>query len=155
MPISTDEATLKPWAQARDTLAASPKYWLATGRPNGNPHVMPVLGVWLDDTMHITTRPGSRKARNLAHNSRCVLTVSAEEIDLIVECVASEITGDPGLQRVADAFKAKYNWTLSVRDGLVHEDSLPGSPLYSFYKLAHTMVFGFGPDGLTATRWRF
>ena len=33
VPISTDEATLKPWAQARETLAESPKYWLATGRP--------------------------------------------------------------------------------------------------------------------------
>jgi pyridoxamine 5'-phosphate oxidase-like protein len=155
VPISVDEATIKPWAEARESFAASPKYWLATGRSNGSPHVMPVLAVWLDGAVYVATRPGSLKGKNLRRNPRCVLTVSGETTDLVVECAATEVTGDAELQRVADAFEAKYQWRLTVRDGRAHEDSLPGSPVYGFYQLAPTTAFGFGADGGTATRWRF
>src|ERR1700716_1870415 len=104
--------------------------------------------------MYTSPPPASRKGRNLAHNPRCVLTVSGETTDLVVECEATEVTGDTERHDVADAFEAKYHWVLTVRDGLVHEDSLPGSPVYDFYQLAPTRAFGFGLDGLTATRWR-
>lgn len=155
VPISTDESTVKSWAEARESLAAAPKYWLATARSSGRPHVMPVLGVWLDDAIYISTRPASRKGRNLELNSQCVITVSTEPVDLVVECDATEVTGDANLQRVADGFVAKYGWRLTVRDGHAYEDSLPGSPRYNFYELTPALGFGFGPDGMTATRWRF
>lgn len=59
-PMSTDEATVKPWSQARMCLETAPKIWLSTVRPNGRPHVMPVLLVWAGDTRRprrSTTRP--------------------------------------------------------------------------------------------------
>jgi pyridoxine/pyridoxamine 5'-phosphate oxidase len=82
--ISTDEATVKPWSHARACLESAPKIWLYTVRPDGRPHVMPVLLVWVDDAPRFTTRPTSRKGRNLARNSQCVLTVASEDLDLVV-----------------------------------------------------------------------
>ena len=154
-PISTDQDSIKPWAQALESFAAAPKYWLATARPNGRPHVMPVLAVCLRESLYVSTRPTSRKGKNLAHEAHCVLTVSTDAVDLVVECTATEVTDDAHLRRAADAFAAKYQWRLTVRDGHAHEDGLPGSPIYGLFDLTPDLAFGFGPDGLTATRWRF
>jgi hypothetical protein len=153
--ISTDETTVKPWSQARGCLESAPKIWLSTMRPDGRPHVMPVLVVWVDDAPHFTTRPTSRKGRNLAGNPHCVLSVAADELDLVVEGTAIRAEDEAELLRVAAAFQAKYEWELAVRRGLVHDDSLPGAPEYGFYEVAPVRAFGYGADGLTATRWRF
>ena len=41
-----------PWDRAREWFEAdagiSPTHWLATVRPDGRPHVMPVWTVWVD-----------------------------------------------------------------------------------------------------------
>jgi hypothetical protein len=116
---------------------------------------MPVLLVWVDDAPRFTTRPTSRKGRNLARNCQCVLTVASEDLDLVVEESAIRTESQAELLRVAAAFQSKYEWELAVRDGLVHDDSLPGSPEYAFYEVAPVRAFGYGPDGLTATRWQF
>ncbi|WP_431896106.1 pyridoxamine 5'-phosphate oxidase family protein [Nonomuraea sp. bgisy101] len=154
-PISTNEATVKSWDDARTCLEAAPKAWLSTVRPDGRAHAMPVLLVWVDDAPWITTRPTSRKGRNLAGNANCVVTVGSEALDLVVEGKAVRAWDEAELLRVAAAFKAKYEWDLAVRDGSVHEDALPGSPEYGFYRITPTRAFGYGVDGLTATRWRF
>ena len=36
------------WAEVEQKLIESKTYWLATTRPDGRPHVMPVWGVWMD-----------------------------------------------------------------------------------------------------------
>lgn len=154
-PMSTDEATVKPWSQARSCLQSAAKLWLSTVRPDGRPHVMPVLVVWVDDAPCFTTRPTSRKARNLARHAHCVLTASSEDLDLVIEGAAAQVTDEPELLRVAAAFQDKYQWELAVRSGLVHDHSLPGAPEYGLYQVSLTRAFGYGADGLTATRWRF
>lgn len=154
-PMSTDEATVKPWSQARSCLQSAPKLWLSTVQPDAAPHVMPVLVVCVDDAPCFTTRPTSRKARNLARNVHCVLTASSEDLDLVIEGNAAQVADEPELLRVAAAFRDKYEWDLTVRGGMVHDHSLPGSPEYGFYHVSPTRAFGYGADGLTATRWRF
>lgn len=153
--MSTDEATVKPWSQARACLESAPKFWLSTVRPDGRPHVMPVVLVWVDDAPCFATRPTSRKARNLARNAHCVLTVASEDLDLVVEGTATPIEDEAQLLQVAAALRTKYRWELAVRDRLAHDHSLPGSPEYGFYQVTPTRAFGYGADGLTATRWRF
>ncbi|GAA4089625.1 pyridoxamine 5'-phosphate oxidase family protein [Nonomuraea soli] len=155
VPMSIDPATVKPWSEARACLETAPKGWLSTVRPDGRPHAMPVMLVWAGQAPCIATRPSSRKARNLAINGHCVMAVSGTELDLMVEGVAT-LLHDSVLQReVAAAFLAKYQWEFSLRDGFVHDDSLPGSPEYAFYRIAPVRAYGYGADGLTATRWRF
>ncbi|MGW4469393.1 pyridoxamine 5'-phosphate oxidase family protein [Nonomuraea sp. NPDC004354] len=154
-PISTDESTVKPWSQARQCLETAPKAWLSTVRPDGRPHAMPVLLAWLDGSVWISTRPASRKGRNLAGNPHCVITVADPTLDLVVEGTARRATDEATMRRVAAALKAKYDWDFIVRDGSAYEDDLPGSPEYGFFEITPTRAFGYGPDGLTATRWRF
>jgi hypothetical protein len=154
-PISSDEATLKPWDQARTCLESAPKAWLSTVRADGRPHTMPVLLVLVDGHPCLTTRPTSLKGRNLARNTQCVITIGSETLDLVVEGEAARIHDQTKLHQMAAAFKAKYEWELAVRDGSVYEDNLPGTPEYGFYQLTPTRAYGYGADGMTATRWRF
>ena len=53
--------------------------WLATTRPDGRPHLMPVIAFWVDGALHIVAGEGSRKARNLAADGRCVIGTSKHE----------------------------------------------------------------------------
>lgn len=73
----------------------------------------------------------------------------------MVEGEAAKVTGDAQLKRLADAFASKYGWHFAVRDGAVYDESLPGPPVYGFYEVSPTRAFGYGADGMTATRWRF
>ncbi|TCP43410.1 pyridoxamine 5'-phosphate oxidase [Tamaricihabitans halophyticus] len=154
-PMSTDEATIKPWSQAVACLAAAPKVWLCSVRGDGRPHVMPVLVAWVDDSPCVATRPGSRKAVNLAENSSAVLTVSGDELDLVVEGVAELVTRAANLDRIAAALLEKYEWEFAVRDGAVYDVGPLGPVEYLFYRIRPNRAFGYGSDGLTATRWRF
>lgn len=37
------------WDDVRARLVAATQYWLATVRPDGRAHVVPLDGIWLDD----------------------------------------------------------------------------------------------------------
>jgi len=100
--------------------------------------------VWLDDTPCFATRPGSRKARNLAHDPGCVVTVASDDIDLVVEGNAESITDVADLHSIADHFHVKYQWKLAVRGSRVHGHALPGPPEYHLYRLRPTLAFGYG-----------
>ncbi|MFF4411276.1 pyridoxamine 5'-phosphate oxidase family protein [Streptosporangium sp. NPDC001559] len=154
-PISTDPATVKSWDLARTCVESAHRAWLSTGRPAGGPHAVPLMPVWVDGAPCFTSRPHSRKSRNLAGDPRCVLTAADETLDLVIEGEAVRITDENGIRRVLDAFGAKYGWGLSVRDGSAFADDLPGSPEYGVYRIVPTRAFGYGADGSTATRWRF
>src|SRR5213078_895996 len=53
---------LLPWTWATERLAKARNYWVSTSRPDGNPHLMPVWGIWLDDAFCFSTGTKSRKA---------------------------------------------------------------------------------------------
>jgi nitroimidazol reductase NimA-like FMN-containing flavoprotein (pyridoxamine 5'-phosphate oxidase superfamily) len=158
-PFRADDATVTPWAEVCAHLERAPDtYWLATVRPNGRPHVMPLLAVWVDGRLHFCASATTRKARNLARNSYCVITVENEPIDLVVEGEAAKVSDEAKLQLVADAYASKYEWPVTVRDGAFYGDGAPtaGPPPYEVYEVTPTTAFGFGTDGtLKPTRWRF
>jgi nitroimidazol reductase NimA-like FMN-containing flavoprotein (pyridoxamine 5'-phosphate oxidase superfamily) len=158
-PYNADERRpLPPWPEARRRLAEARTFWLATVRPDGRPHVVPVLAVWLDGALHFTSNATARKARNLARSSRCVVTTGAPALDLVVEGEATRVRDDAKLQRAAEVYASKYGWRVTVRDGAFHADGAPtaGPPPYELYEVTPTTVFGFGTDEtLGATRWRF
>ena len=83
-------------------------YWLSTVRPDGRPHVTPLLGIWLDGALYFCTGPDERKAKNLARNPRCILTTGCNRLDgldLVVEGQAAEVRGPAELRSVADTFR--------------------------------------------------
>jgi nitroimidazol reductase NimA-like FMN-containing flavoprotein (pyridoxamine 5'-phosphate oxidase superfamily) len=154
--FSSDDASLTPWSDARGHLETAEVYWLTTVRPDGRPHVTPLMSVWLEGALFFCTGPGERKAKNLAGNSYCVITtgcnVLSEGLDLVVEGEAVRVSDDARLQRVADTYASKYDWHYTVRDGAFHGDS---GNIAVVYEVTPTTVFGFGKGTFSQTRWRF
>lgn len=154
--FSSDEAIPTPWAEVRERLEKAEVYWLATVRPDGRPHVTPVIAVWEDGALYFCTGPGERKANNLIHNLHCVISTGCnalnEGLDVVVEGEAANVTDGTRLQRLADRYASKYDWHFSVRDGAFYGDG--GRALV--YAVAPSKAFGFGKGtSFSQTRWRF
>ena len=121
--FSSPEATPTDWTDARVKLADAQVYWLSTVRPDGRPHVTPLISVWLDEALYFCTGPTERKARNLAQNPHCVVTTGSNELneglDLVLEGQAEQVTDEDQLRRIADGYESKYgpDWHFDVRDG--------------------------------------
>ena len=137
---------LLPWSWAVERLVGAHTYWIATTRPNGRPHVMPVWGLWLDDAFYFSTGRNSRKARNLAANAECVVTLDHSGEQVIIEGVAHEATDTLILKQCWEAYNAKYHWDV---EGM-------NEP---FFAVRPRVAFGFIENDeaftTTATRWLF
>ena len=143
-----------PWSWAEARLAETHTFWLSTVRADGRPHVMPVWGVWLDGCFYFSTGPQTRKAKNLASEPRCVVSAGngSDDEALVLEGSAAIETDVSILEKAAQAYNAKYAWSLQVRDGGVYDDAGNGGPMFA---VTPEVVFGFGEDFSAATRWRF
>lgn len=119
--FSSEDAASVPRSVGRDQLESAGIFWMATVRPDGRPHVMPLMAVWLDDAMHFCTGPNERKAKNLAQNASCIITTGSNTmgngLDIVVEGQAVAVNDADRLQRLAGLYKSKYEWEFSVRDG--------------------------------------
>ncbi len=146
------------WADVRTRVAQAGDFLLATTDPDGRPHVVPVLGVWLDGTVCFVTFRQSRKTRNLVRNSGCAVTVPGHDVDLVLEGAARPVRDAARLQEIADLFPAKYPWWHPfVRNGEFYDpaDTALADPRH-VYAVEPAEVFAFGKeDGFSATRWRF
>lgn len=59
--IAAEGAPMPSWDTALERLKNEPgTAWLATVRPNGRPHVMPVGAIWLDGAFYFNTGPPPR-----------------------------------------------------------------------------------------------
>ncbi|HZG05417.1 MAG TPA: pyridoxamine 5'-phosphate oxidase family protein [Streptomyces sp.] len=156
--FSAEDAAPVPWAEALAALEAAEVFWLSTVRPDGRPHVTPLLAVWLDGALHFCTGPDERKARNLARNAHCALTTGTntlrEGLDLVVEGEAVRLYDDAVLRRLADRYEDKYgpDWRFTVRDGAFH--SAEGGEAH-VHRVAPAVAFGFAKGTYGQTRWRF
>src|SRR5690242_8845060 len=97
--FSSPDATATPWSVAVEQLERAELFWLTTVRPDGRPHVTPLLALWLDGALYFSTGASERKARNIAHNPQCILTtgcnsLNEEGLDLVVEGDAVRVTDD-------------------------------------------------------------
>jgi nitroimidazol reductase NimA-like FMN-containing flavoprotein (pyridoxamine 5'-phosphate oxidase superfamily) len=138
-----------------DVSDAAGRFWLTTTRPDGRPHVMPVGIVWGDGRFYLVAGAGTQKAKNLAHDPGCVVSVAAPRTDVVVEGEARIIRDEAELRRIAALFS---DWGPEVHDGAFwHEYSAPsaGPPPWDVYEITPTTIYGLSagePHG--ATRWR-
>jgi general stress protein 26 len=154
------------WSVGRRVLEDAEVFWLVTVRPDGRPHATPLLAVWHDDALVVTTGPDERKAKNLEHRGFCLLLVGNGSmqagLDVAVEGKAYQVDDEAVLRQIAEAYVTKYgeDWRYVVKDGgfvhaaeaLRHDD--PGRVLV--FRIAPTTVFAFGKgEQYSQTRWSF
>jgi hypothetical protein len=61
--FSSPNAKPTKWSQARGELTGAEVYWHSTVRPDGRPHVTPLLGIWLEGALYFCTGPTSGRRR--------------------------------------------------------------------------------------------
>jgi nitroimidazol reductase NimA-like FMN-containing flavoprotein (pyridoxamine 5'-phosphate oxidase superfamily) len=135
---------LIPWPEIERRLTVSHDYWVATVRPDGRPHVMPVWGVWFDGRLWFSSGLRSRKARNLAAEPRCTITTDKAQDPVVLDGLAEQVVDADGIAAFLAAMNGKYdagmtaafldpavNGTFAVRPqrviALSHDD-FTGSP---------------------------
>jgi len=151
------------WSRPHDLLAAGtplpdPAFFLGTVRPDGRPHAAGIGALWLDGELYFVTGPATRKARNLAANPACTISVRLEGIDLTLEGEATRVTERPTLEEAARRYR-EGGWPAEVEgDAFTAPYSAPsaGPPPWHVYRFTFHTAFGVAtaePNG--ATRWRF
>jgi nitroimidazol reductase NimA-like FMN-containing flavoprotein (pyridoxamine 5'-phosphate oxidase superfamily) len=142
---------LLPWSWAESRLARSHDYWLATTRPDGRPHLMPIWGIWLEQVFYFSTGRHSRKARNLESNAYCVVANDEAREAVVVEGVANELVDVALRKQLLSLIEKKYNYDMSA----MADDVLSlREPIYAVHPRT---VFGLDEETTlqAATRWRF
>jgi general stress protein 26 len=148
-----------PWQDAIDAFNGTQVFHVTTVRPNGRPHQTPLIAVWQDEALYFCTGPEERKAKNIAKNPHVLMSTGDSSfgagLDIVVEGDARRVTDEAKLQRLADAWLAKYgpDWKFEVRDH-AFESADHGRPLV--FEVAPRKAFGFkkgAPFGQTT--WRF
>jgi general stress protein 26 len=84
--------------------------WLASVRPNGSPHLVPIWFVWHDDKAFLCTSRESVKARNISKNPNVVFALQDGDNPLVIQAAAQILDEVP--KEVTDAFKRKFDWDI-------------------------------------------
>ena len=157
--FSSEGASPTDWSEGVKRIEEAEIFWVTTVRPDGRPHVTPLISVWLEGVAYFCTGHDERKARNLASNPGCVLTTGCnhydEGLDVVIEGEAKRTTDDGVLQRVAEAYEFKYgpDWHFEVADGAFHGQ---GETEAWVFELAPAKVLGFRKgEVFSQTRWVF
>lgn len=145
------------WPDTARLLEEAELYWLTTVRADGRPHVTPLIGVAYEGAMHFCTGLREQKARNLEHRQRVALTTGvnrwAQGLDVVVEGTAVRVGDQDILQRIADAFEAKYGsvWHFDVGDGGFGS----GEYTAAVFRIEPDKVLAFAKEPHAHTSYRF
>lgn len=142
--VPTDATGMLPWHHAVERLEQSRTYWIATNGPHGQPHAVPVWGVWIENVLYFGTSPSSRTARNLAHNPAVAVHLESGDQPVFLEGRAESIAAftPERFAPIAQAFVAKFG------------GEAPDSP-DAFFAVRPRVVFAWTDFPDTVTRWRF
>jgi general stress protein 26 len=145
------------WADTRRALETAELSWITTVRPDGRPHVSPLVAVWLEGAIHFSTGAEEQKAVNLRTNPQVVITTGCNSwdqgLDVVVEGSAVRVNDDALLGRLAAAWAAKWDgrWQYEARDGAFHHGQ--GEALV--FAVAPTKVLAFTKGTFSQTAYRF
>ena len=153
-----------PWSRALALLQTGEagsgglRYWLATTRPDGRPHIAGFGGLWDDGTVYLVSGAATRKSRNLNANPNCAVSVSLPGLDLVIEGTVARVTDDATLRRLAERFAAQ-GWPATVDKGAFtapYSAPSAGPPPWDLYAITPVTAFGVASaEPYGATRWRF
>lgn len=142
-------AELLPWDEVAARIAASPNYWLVTTTDDGRPHLRPVDGVFLEDTLVFGGSPETRWVRHLEARREVAAGLPDDDHAVILEGRVELVTDpDRSLSRaLGPANVAKYPQ--------YYEDGFP--EFRPFWALPPRRVYAWSLTGFPnrATRFDF
>src|SRR5205085_12070675 len=97
------EEGMWPWEWAQDLLGRAMRYWLATARADGQPHLMPVWAVWWDGALWFSTGDRSVKGTNLAARPQCSVGAEVGPRSVVLEGTAERLATPAEVVRGYDA----------------------------------------------------
>jgi hypothetical protein len=137
-----------PWSWVEQRLRAAPNYWVATAGPAGAPHVRPVDGVWVDDTLCFGGSPETAWVRNLQRDARISVHLPHDDEVVILEGAAEVVTdaGHPLADEQLAAARDKYPQYFGA-----------DSTFRPFWALRPATVFAWTLSSFPSdlTRWHF
>ena len=133
----------------------------ATLMPDGSPHVTSVGALWHAGSFWFQTGERTRKARNVARNARCSMSVSTRGLDVVIEGEAQRVT-DPRLVSEAASLWASSGWPARVDasgTAITAEFNAPavGPPPWFVYEVKPRTATAVGTteDAPGSMRWQF
>ena len=84
-------------------------FWLTTLNADGGPHVTSVGALWHAGSCWFQTGARTRKARNIARDPRCTISVATTGFDVMVAGEAQRVTDPTTVAQIA-ALWAKSGW---------------------------------------------
>lgn len=84
--------------------------WLATVRPNGAPHLVPIWFVWHENKAYLCTSQDSVKARNMLHEPRIAFALENGDDPVLMEGTAQILDDAP--PEIVEKFQTKFNWNI-------------------------------------------
>jgi hypothetical protein len=138
-----------------------PTFWLTTLDEDGSPHVTSVGALWHRGSFWFQTGERTRKARNVARDSRCTVSIATQSFDVTVSGAARRVT-DPATIAAIAALWAEHGWPAEPDDsgtGITAPFNAPtlGPPPWFVYEVVPTTATAVGTaeDTAGSTRWRF
>jgi len=133
------------WDSITERVRTSRNYWICSLSPDGQPHALPVWGIWLEDCLYFVTKRASKKARNLLANPKVAIHLESGDDVVSFQGIVAEVRDPTRMDQVATVYTAKYNGDEIFPDIEVVFELLP--------QLAFTWLESNYHQ--TATRWRF
>ena len=156
--FSDPDAVATDWHETRHVLEMAQLFWISTVRGDGRPHITPLVAVWLDDAIYFATGHEEQKAVNLRGNAHVILMTGCNQwdtgLDIVVEGEAVQVTDDERLERLADAWRTKWDgrWQYEARDGAFRHD---GGGTALVFAVEPAKVFAFRKGTFSQTRHQF
>ncbi|HVL07302.1 MAG TPA: pyridoxamine 5'-phosphate oxidase family protein [Acidimicrobiales bacterium] len=133
------------WADVRARLEAAPHVWLATVRPDGRPHTVPVDGLWVDGAFWFGGSAETVKHRNLLLDGRASVHAGDGDAAVIVEGTAELVHPGAGtVEGLRAASAEKYGYAPPA-----------GAYAGGVWRLRPSKVMAWTSLPVDATRFRF
>lgn len=91
-------------------LETSRNLWLATVRPNGSPHLVPIWFVWLEGKAYICTSADSVKTRNIRTNPQVAFALEDANDPVLIQGTARIL--EQASPEVISVFQQKFDWDI-------------------------------------------
>ncbi len=83
---------------------------VATVKPSGEPHVVPVLALFYDGKVYFSADRDSVKVRNILNNNNVAAITADSYKAVVIEGKARQLRKEEVANRIAELFQEKHPW---------------------------------------------